>query len=59
MMEDDHTQMMMKGNQEMMGMMMPDNDQMMAMMKDKPNMMGQEGMMDKEKMRKENHSGHH
>lgn len=39
MMEDDHTQMMMKGNEQMMGMMMSDNDQMMAMMKDKPDMM--------------------
>lgn len=37
--EDDHTQMMMKGNEQMMGMMMSDNDQMMAMMKDKPDMM--------------------
>ena len=39
MMEDDHTQMMMKGNEQMMGMMMSDNDQMMALMKDKPDMM--------------------
>ena len=71
MMEDDHTQMMMKGNEQMMGMMMSDNDQMMAMMKDKPDMMhnmmsNKEGMMDKETMmrNKKNmgvdiHPGHH
>ena len=43
MMEDDHTQMMMKGNQEMMGMMMSENEDMTAMMKDNPEMM--HGMM--------------
>ena len=36
MMEDDHTRLMMKGNQEMMGMMMSDNDQMMAKMTSTP-----------------------
>jgi hypothetical protein len=39
MMEDDHTQMMMKGNEQMMNAMMSDNDQMTTMMKDKPDMM--------------------
>jgi hypothetical protein len=39
MMEDDHTQMMMKGNGEMMRMMMSDNENMKAMMKDNPEMM--------------------
>ncbi len=43
MMEDDHTQMMMKGNGEMMRMMMSDNEDMKAMMKDNPEMM--QGMM--------------
>lgn len=43
MMEDDHTKMMMKGNQEMMGMMMSENEDMTAMMKDNPEMM--HGMM--------------
>jgi len=43
MMEDDHTQMMMKGNGEMMSMMMSDNEDMKAMMKDNPEMM--QGMM--------------
>lgn len=39
MMEDNHTQLMMKGSQEMMGMMMSDNKNMLNMMKDKPDMM--------------------
>lgn len=43
MMDDDNTQMMMKGNQRMMGMMMSDNEDMKAMMKDNPEMM--HGMM--------------
>lgn len=39
MMEDDHTQMMMKGNGDMMNMMMSDNADIKAMMKEKPEMM--------------------
>tara|TARA_R110001592_G_scaffold64751_6_gene198896 strand:+ start:499 stop:987 length:489 start_codon:yes stop_codon:yes gene_type:complete len=43
MMEDDHTQMMMKGNGDMMNMMMSDNADMKTMMKENPEMM--HGMM--------------
>lgn len=39
MMEDYHTQMMMKDNGDMMNMMMSENEDMMTMMKDNPEMM--------------------
>jgi hypothetical protein len=43
MMDNEHTQMMMKGDGDMMAMMMSDNEGMMAMIKDNPEMM--QGMM--------------
>jgi hypothetical protein len=39
MMENDHTQMMMNGNDDMMNMMMSDNTQLESMMKENPEMM--------------------